>query len=95
MTIALWIAIYFVCWWLVLFTVLPIGVRTQEEEGEIIPGTTESAPHQPRLLFKLLLTTLISAAIFVAIYFVIENELIGLHDIPFLPEFRESVPGAR
>jgi len=95
MSLALWLAIYFVCWWLVLFTVLPIGVRTQEEAGDVIPGTTESAPHQPRLLFKLLLTTVISALIFGAIYLIIENELIGLHDIPFLPEFKESVPGAR
>lgn len=87
MSLPLWIAIYIVCWWLVLFTILPIGVRTQEEAGDVIPGTTESAPHQPRLLFKLALTTIISAVIFAAIYAVLENELLSLDDIPLLPAF--------
>lgn len=92
MNTALWIAIYIVCWWLVLFAVLPIGVRTQEEAGEVTPGTTESAPHQPRLLFKIILTTALSAVIFAAIYVVMENGLLSLDDIPFLPEFKPNVP---
>ena len=38
------IAIFFVVWWIVIFAVLPWGVRTQEEEGEVVLGTTPSAP---------------------------------------------------
>ena len=38
------IAIYFVVWWTILFAILPFGVRTQEEEGEITLGTERSAP---------------------------------------------------
>ena len=34
------IAIFFVVWWIVLFAVLPFGVRTQEEEGEVVLGTS-------------------------------------------------------
>jgi len=33
MSLTLSIAIYFVIWWIVLFAVLPIGVRTQGEMG--------------------------------------------------------------
>jgi hypothetical protein len=44
------IAIYVVLWWTVLFAVLPIGVRTQAEDGTVVPGTPESAPKAPRLL---------------------------------------------
>ena len=50
MSITLAIAVYFVIWWTVLFAVLPIGVRTQGEDGVIVPGTPESAPTAPRLL---------------------------------------------
>ncbi len=34
MTLAFAVAIYVVIWWVVLFTMLPIGVRTSEEAGE-------------------------------------------------------------
>ena len=38
------IAIYFLVWWLVLFAVLPFGVRSQHEGGDIPPGTDPGAP---------------------------------------------------
>lgn len=60
------IAIYIVLWWTVLFAVLPIGVRTQGEDGRVVPGTPESAPTTPRLVRVALLTTLISTLLFAA-----------------------------
>lgn len=57
-------AIYFVLWWVVLFAVLPFGVRSQIENGEEISGTDPGAPSVPRMAWKLLWTTVISAAIF-------------------------------
>ena len=53
-------AIYFVVWWLVLFTILPIGMHTQEEEGEVVLGTARSAPVRPRLLRKAVITTIVT-----------------------------------
>ena len=41
MTLSFALAIYAIIWWIVLFAMLPIGVRTQEEEGEVAPGTAE------------------------------------------------------
>ena len=35
MSLASTIAIFFVVWWIVLFAVLPFGMRTQEEEGDV------------------------------------------------------------
>jgi predicted secreted protein len=58
------IAIYFVLWWVVLFAVLPFGVRSQVESGEEIAGTDPGAPSVPRMAKKLLWTTLVSAVIF-------------------------------
>ena len=64
------VAIYFVIWWLVLFTVLPWGVRTQGEAGEVEPGSPESAPAKPQLAKKALITTLVSAIVFALVYYV-------------------------
>ena len=68
MSWSLGIAIYIVIWATVLFAVLPFGVRTQAEAGDIVRGSTESAPVDPRLGRKAIATTLISAVIFGAFY---------------------------
>ena len=44
------LAIYFVAWWLMLFVVLPFGVRSQQEEGSVVPGTDPGAPVVPMLV---------------------------------------------
>ena len=44
------VAIFFVIWWLCLFVVLPFGVKSQHEAGEVTPGTEAGAPHRPHLL---------------------------------------------
>ncbi len=59
--IPLAVAIFITIWFTVLFAVLPIGVRSQDEEGAVIPGTEPGAPATPRLLMKAVATTLISA----------------------------------
>lgn len=66
MTISSGIAIYFVLWWIVLFAVLPFGIRSQMENGEEIAGTDPGAPSVPRMARKLIWTTIVSAAIFAA-----------------------------
>jgi predicted secreted protein len=86
-TVAFAIAIYLIIWWVVLFAMLPIGVRTQAEEGEVSPGTTESAPHRPRLLAKMAATTVVASVVFAVVYLIVAHHLIALDDIPFFPRF--------
>ena len=63
---------YLVIWWIVLFAMLPIGVRTSEEEGEkVVPGAVESAPHVPNLLPKMVATTVVSSIVFAVLYVII------------------------
>ena len=61
-------AIYFVIWWMTLFAVLPIGLRTQAEDNDVILGTVESAPTKFRGWRVFLMTTLVSAVIYGAWY---------------------------
>jgi len=58
------IAIYFLVWWVVLFAVLPWGVRNQEESGEVLPGTDPGAPAVHKVWMKLVWTTVIASVVF-------------------------------
>ena len=62
-------AIYFVTWFLVLFAVLPFGVRTQGEAGETVLGTPSSAPAKPPFLRVAVITTLATTVLVAAYYF--------------------------
>lgn len=64
MAISSSIAIYFVLWWVVLFAVLPFGVRSQAEDGATVPGSDPGAPTMHRMMWKLIWTTIISAVLF-------------------------------
>ena len=78
MSLSFAIAIYVVLWWTVLFAVLPIGVRTQGEDGSVVPGTPESAPSAPRLLRVVLITTFVSGLLFAGLWAAVRYGLIDL-----------------
>ncbi len=68
---ALAFAVFLTIWFTVLFAVLPIGVRSQGEVGEVVHGTDPGAPSSPRLLFKAVLTTIVSIVVFVVLVMVL------------------------
>jgi len=86
MTLVSGIAVYFIVWWVTLFAVLPWGVRTQEENGAVEPGTTPSAPARPMLVRKLIATTLVASLIFVALYLTITKGWVTLDSFPIGPD---------
>ncbi len=69
--VALAVAVFLTIWFTVLFAVLPIGIRSQQEMGEVTPGTEPGAPTAPRLWMKAGLTTLISIVVFVLLVIVL------------------------
>jgi len=69
-------AIYFLIWWVALFAVLPWGVRSQQEGGEVVPGTDPGAPVSHRLWSKLGWTTLVATMVFAILYVVYDRGLI-------------------
>ncbi len=75
------VGIIVLIWWEVLFAVLPWGIRSQHEGGEIAPGTDPGAPAIPNLGRKLLWTTVVSVVIFAACYVVYADRLISLEGL--------------
>ena len=63
-------AIYFVMWWLVLFAMLPFGLRTQDDDNDVTLGTTSSAPRGPHMGRAMLRTTVVTTVIFGALYLI-------------------------
>ncbi len=61
------VAIFITIWWIPLFAILPLGVRSPHDgEDEAFSGDP-GAPIAPRLLTKAALTTLVSVALFAAL----------------------------
>lgn len=86
MSIALGLALYFMIWFLTLFVVLPFGVRTQAEAGEIVPGTPASAPAAPKILRIALINTALSAAVFGIVLLVLNSGLVNTELPPPPPQ---------
>jgi predicted secreted protein len=70
------LAIYFLIWWVTLFAVLPWGVRSQAEGGDITPGTDPGAPASHTLWSKILWTTIVATLLFGVLYTVYVRGLI-------------------
>ncbi|MGF7163187.1 putative secreted protein [Rhodoligotrophos appendicifer] len=83
------IAIYFIIWWLVLFTVLPFGAYSPHQLDE--DGTSEKSQpssRDPQIFRKFTITTVIASVVFIFVYLIVTNKYISLLDIPFLESLR-------
>ena len=74
-------AIYFIMWWLVFFAILPFGIRSQEERGDIPPGTDPGAPAVHGLRIKLIWTTAVATVAFAAFYWAYVTKAVAFDDL--------------
>jgi len=77
-------AIYFIIWWVVLFAVLPWGIHSQAESGEVVPGSDPGAPAIPHLGAKLVWTTLVATGVFALAALVYVYRLVTLEELATL-----------
>ena len=68
------IVAYVVIWWVVVFAVLPFGIRPVEE-GDI--GHAAGAPANPRLWFKAGVTTVIAAVLWLGLFLLVNSDLVS------------------
>ena len=69
-------AVYAIIWWLLLFMVLPWGVRSIGRE-DVEKGQDAGAPRHPRLGLKLGINTALSLVVWGIVYAIAEAELVS------------------
>ena len=75
-------AIYVIIWWVVLFAVLPFGVRNAAEEGiDVEAGHDPGAPTEFTMKRKLIWTTVIATVLFAVCWVVYVYRLVTLDDL--------------
>lgn len=83
------LAIFFVIWWTVLFAVLPFGMRSQEDDQDVVLGTARSAPSHFSFARKAFWTTVVSIVVFAVYYVVTQVYGVGPASFPnFFPTQR-------
>jgi predicted secreted protein len=75
------LAIFFLIWWVVLFAVLPWGIRSQHEGEDMVAGTDPGAPVSVRIGRKLLWTTLVALAIYAVCFFVYSRHWVTIDSL--------------
>jgi len=73
--------VYGVLWWLIFFMTLPVGVKSQEEDNSVVPGTTESAPVKPHLWRKAAATSVIAALLWGLVYLAVTQGWVSLRGV--------------
>lgn len=71
MSLSSGLAVYFIIWWVTLFAVLPFGVRSQLEAGEISPGSDPGAPAVTRIFRIISINSLVAGVAFAAFYYLV------------------------
>ena len=75
------IIVYVLIWWIIFFSVLPIGIRSNKEKfREKIEGMDPGAPINPEMGKKFFITTIITSIIFIVIYYLVKFNLLNLRE---------------
>lgn len=72
------VVVYILLWWWVFFMTLPFGVKPSVEQ---VPGQAPSAPDKPRVVRKMLITSVIAAGLFIIVHAVITSGMFSFRDI--------------
>ena len=62
--------VYMIIWWIVIFTILPIGIKKQDE---VMKGHAEGAPKNPLILKKFIITSIIAFIIWLVVFYIIKE----------------------
>jgi predicted secreted protein len=75
------IIVYVLIWWIIFFSVLPVGIQSNKEKfQERIDGVDPGAPNNPKIAKKFLITTIITSIIFIVIYYLVKLDLLNIRE---------------
>jgi predicted secreted protein len=79
------IVLYLVIWFMCVFIILPLRIKSQTEDGEVVPGTPASAPTDPMLKKKAIWVTVLATLLYIPVVVIIVNGWITIDDLDFYP----------
>jgi len=75
------IIVYLMIWWIIFFSILPVGIKSNKEIfKDRIEGIDPGAPKNPKIAKKFLITTIITSILFIMIYYLLNNGFLNLRD---------------
>ena len=83
MAISAALVLFAIVWFMVLFVVLPLRLRTQDEAGDVVPGTPASAPTNPDLKRKAWITTGVALIVWAVLCAIISTGVIPVSTFDF------------
>ncbi|NOX74935.1 MAG: DUF1467 family protein [Alphaproteobacteria bacterium] len=78
--------LYLVIWFMCVFIILPLRIKSQTEDGKVVPGTPASAPVDPMLKKKAVWVTVLATVLYIPIVVTIINGWITIDDLDFFPK---------
>ncbi len=80
MSITSAMVVFFIIWFITMFVTLQITARTQDEDGEVVPGTHAGAPSNFKLKRTMLIVTAITFVLWAIIVTIILSGVITVRD---------------
>jgi predicted secreted protein len=87
MNVVTGLVLYAIIWFLTLLVVLQTGITSQDEAGARVRGTHGSAPENPRLGWRFLVTSGVAFCIWAVIAAIILTGAITIEDIDLFTHF--------
>ena len=68
--------IFVLIWWIIFFSLLPIDVDRKHKE--IVEGADKGSPENPKIIKKIIYTTIITFIIFIGIFMLVKYDYLNL-----------------
>tara|TARA_Y100000768_G_scaffold191127_1_gene143246 strand:+ start:366 stop:620 length:255 start_codon:yes stop_codon:yes gene_type:complete len=76
------IIVYVIIWWIIFFSILPVGIKSNHEGYKNdIGGIDPGAPKNPQIAKKFFITTIITSIVFIVIYYLVNNNFLNLRNL--------------
>jgi len=81
------LVLFAIVWFMTLFIVLPLRLKTQADVGKVARGTPSSAPVDPQLKKRALIVTAITVVVWTILMVVILSGVIEVEDFDWFDHF--------
>ncbi len=84
MSITSALVLYAIIWAVVFYLVNPLWQRSQQEDGHVVPGTPASAPVDPMVRKKVIITTVAATMLFALVFSAIQFRWVTLDQLSYV-----------